>query len=336
MGSGSFDDSKYRSSIRGRSAFAYSDDVMSKPVDEQKCHQLLDPFGLIIRESRDTEEHPESNAIMVGLDVTGSMGRVVVAIQNDLGDLMDILLKEKYVSDPQLLFYAVGDATCDSIPFQVSQFESDNRINDQLTKVVLEGGGGGQKTESYELGIYCAARHTEIDCFEKRGQKGYLISIGDEMPYPKVKRKEVKKIFDASLEEDIAFQTIIKEAQKKYHTFHILPKGSNHYNDPEVRGAWTRALGGEQFVFMLEDPTAAAATIALAIGLNEGRITLEEGLATLANRYDQKKVKAVSLALEEFAKSLDRFEGKTTPPKNDGKSGAKTNSINKRKKTGRF
>lgn len=45
-------------------------------------------------------------------------------------------------------------------------------------------------TESYELAMYFMARHTSIDCYEKRGKRGYLFMIGDELAYPKVKRHE--------------------------------------------------------------------------------------------------------------------------------------------------
>ena len=70
------------------------------------------------------------------------------------------------------MFAAVGDATCDRVPLQVGQFESDNRMDQNLEHMILEGGGGGQKTESYELMLYVAARHTAIDCWDKRRPQG--------------------------------------------------------------------------------------------------------------------------------------------------------------------
>ena len=111
------------------------------------------------------------------------MGKVVRGIHADLPHLHELLLGHHYISDPQILFAAVGDATCDQVPLQVGQFESDNRMDQNLENMILEGGGGGQKYESYELMFYMAARHTAIDCFEKRGRKGYLFMIGDEMAY---------------------------------------------------------------------------------------------------------------------------------------------------------
>lgn len=61
-------------------------------------------------------------------------------------------------------------------------FEADIRIARQLEKLWLEKGGGGNCCESYTLPWYFAALHTAIDWFEKRGQKGYLFTVGDELP----------------------------------------------------------------------------------------------------------------------------------------------------------
>ena len=122
------------------------------------------------------------------------MTKVLRQIHADLPHLHELLLGHKYIPHPQILFAAVGDATCDRVPLQVGQFESDNRMDQNLENMILEGGGGGQKTESYELTLYIAARHTAIDCWEKRGRKGYLFIIGDEMAYPLVHRAHVNRL----------------------------------------------------------------------------------------------------------------------------------------------
>src|SRR5580658_4603845 len=162
----------------GKDAFDFSRAAMQS--GQLRPHQTLDPSGLGIRESRDSDEHPESNSIIISLDVTGSMGKVVRGIHANLPQLHELLLGHHCIADPQIMFAAVGDATCDKVPLQVGQFESDNRMDRNLENMILEGGGGGQSTESYELTMYVAARHTAIDCWEKRGRKGYLFMIGDE------------------------------------------------------------------------------------------------------------------------------------------------------------
>src|SRR5882757_7308604 len=153
MGSGYWSTNVYDAAERyraaaGTGAFAYSDHVTSSPRADWRAHQSLDPHGLTLRESRDSDEHPNSLAISVLFDVTGSMGGVPRVLQTKLPDLFGLLLRKGYTEHPQILFGAVGDATCDRVPLQLGQFESDNRMDDHLGNILLEGGGGGQMTES--------------------------------------------------------------------------------------------------------------------------------------------------------------------------------------------
>jgi hypothetical protein len=275
MGSGRWSVSAYHNHIAslaaaGKGAFDYSSNALQS--GNLRVHQTLDPRGLLMRESRDSNEHPLSNAIMISLDVTGSMGHVARAIHKDLPRLHELLLGQKFITDPQILFSAVGDATCDSVPLQVGQFESDNRMDQNLENMILEGGGGGQKTESYELMLYIAAHHTSIDCWEKRKRKGYLFIIGDEMAYPAVKAREVRSLMTKEIETDISLQTIAAQAMQKYHVFYILPGGASYGDDTQVIQFWERLIGPER-VIRLQSPNETSERIAMTIGLKEGAIT---------------------------------------------------------------
>ena len=286
MGSGAWSPDTYNDRVVARSSagkdtFAYSKDALES--GNVRPHQTLDPQGLRIRESRDNAEHPNSNAIIISLDVTGSMGKVVRGIHADLPQLLELLLGHKYIPDPQILFTAVGDATCDRLPFQIGQFESDNRMDQHLENMVLEGGGGGQKTESYELMFYAAARHTAIDCCEKRGRKGYLFVIGDEMAYPMVKKNEVSRVFGPGLTEDIRLEQIIAEAALKYHIYFVLPGGASYGGDKHVLDFWGHHLGPQR-VLRLDDPDDTSESIALTIGLNEGAIDMSQGVQHMEKR----------------------------------------------------
>jgi len=263
---------RYRRST-GRSAFAYSDS------GARTVHPQLDPRGAV-RESRDSAEHPESISIAVLFDVTGSMRDVPRVLQTKLPKLLGLLLRKSYARDPQIMFGAIGDATCDRVPLQIGQFESDNRMDDDLGRIVLEGGGGGQMTESYELALYFMARHTEIDCFAKRGRRGYLFVIGDELAYDRVKAREVRNIIGDDLHEDIPLRRIVSEVRRRYDTYFLVPHGAGHAGNPKVLSFWRDLLG--QNALELDDPAAVCETIALTVGLGEDAIDLDAGLADLA------------------------------------------------------
>ncbi len=277
MGSGRWSTNVYDAAARfraatGASAFAYSD------AGATTVHPLLDPRD-VTRESRDSAEHPQSLAIAVLFDVTGSMRQVPRALQIKLPQLLGLVLRHGYAPHPQILFGAIGDATCDRAPLQVGQFESDNRMDDDLSRILLEGGGGGQKTESYELALYFMARHTALDCHEKRGRRGYLFIVGDEMAYPHVKHAEVRHLIGDGLQADIPLAEIVGEVQRKWDTYYILPDGASYAGDRQVLRFWRNLLG--QNVIELSDLDAVCETIALTIGLGEAAIDLDEGLADL-------------------------------------------------------
>jgi len=233
-----------------------------------KVHDKLNPKGAI-RESRDSDAHPESNSIMVLFDVTGSMGVVPVTMQTKLPQLMGLLLRKSYIPHPQILFGAIGDATIDRVPLQIGQFESGIEMDEDITNFVLEGGGGGQRTESYELGMYFAAHRTACDCYEKRGKKGYLFLIGDEKPYPSANRRELEEVLGVKVEANIPIQELAKQVAEKWEAFFIVPNQTSYFHEPWLMETWREIVGPERFL-KLDDPNAVCELIGATIGACEG------------------------------------------------------------------
>jgi hypothetical protein len=277
MGSGTWSTDVYDAADRyrratGTSAFSYSDS------GARVVHPALDPRGAV-RESRDSDEHPRSTPVAVLFDVTGSMGHVPRILQAKLPQLLGLLLRQGYARDPQIMFGAIGDATCDRVPLQVGQFESDNRMDDDLGRIVLEGGGGGQMRESYELALYFMARRTATDHWEKRGRRGYLFVIGDELAYPTVKAAEAARLIGDDLREDVPLRQIVDEVTRRWDTYYLLPAGSHYAGNRRVLDFWRDLLG--QNAVELDDLGAVCETIALTIGLGEQAIDLDQGLRDL-------------------------------------------------------
>ncbi|MFA5767281.1 MAG: hypothetical protein WC919_05135 [Candidatus Paceibacterota bacterium] len=254
----------------GKPTFAYDSAMRSAPPSARKVNDLLNPFGVKFRESRDSEAHPTSLAIGVFFDETGSMARVPVQFQTALCQLMGLLMRKGVVEHPQIMIGAIGDASggTEVAPLQVGQFESGIEIEDCLTNIYLEALGGGQNTESYELAMYFMARHTALDCFEKRNKKGYLFLTGDELYYPQVKADEVKRLIGDTLQENIPVETIMEELQMMYDVYFLIPRGTSHYDAPWLLEGWQKLLG--QQVLRLDDPDAISEVIASTISLAEG------------------------------------------------------------------
>jgi hypothetical protein len=294
----------YRTNTKGVSSFDHDHDIR-RGVTTAKVHKSLDPAVLgdvKMRESRDSTAHPTSNAIMVGLDVTGSMSSVVRQIHENLPKLMGILTRKNYIPDPQIMFVAIGDAYTDTSPLQVGQFESGAEMETDLSNFHLEGGGGGQKTESYELFAYVGARKTSIDCFEKRSKKGYCFIVGDEMPYPRVNKDQVNHLIGAGLEADVNTQEIFRELQQKYTVFFILPKGASHGGDKEISSKWKEILGNEH-VLELSDPSGVSELIAMQIGLCEGVTDVDAAAKDLEEHGTSKAL--VNIVRSSVSKAYD-------------------------------
>jgi len=221
----------------------------TKPKEEiftqTNMDNAMNPKGVGIRESRDSEEHPVSLAIILALDVTGSMGDVPhFLVKEGLPHIMDSLI-QKGIADPQVLFLGIGDHKCDNAPLQVSQFESSDDLLDKwLTDIWLEGMGGGNGGESYMLAWYFAARHTSIDCLEKREHKGFLFTVGDEPVHAGIGSDALKRIMGAGEYQDYSSRALCDAAAEKYHVFHINVGETLMGHRPEVVDGWKTLLDG--------------------------------------------------------------------------------------------
>lgn len=177
-----------------------------------------------IRESRDSEEHPESFPIIIALDETGSMGMVPEQlIKGAFPDIIKLIM-DAGIDNPQVCFCGIGDGVdCrEEAPIQVGEFESSDELMEKWLKTIyLEHRGGGNNGESYAYAWYFAAHHTAIDSFEKRGKKGVLITIGDEPVHRFTAQQEIEHYFGDNPERDLTASEILKAVSEKWDVYHI-------------------------------------------------------------------------------------------------------------------
>jgi len=112
-------------------ASGYHTDSVHTVFKQRNINVAMSPDGVNLRESRDSEEHPNSLAIVLALDVTGSMGSIPHnLVKNGLPTMMGSLI-QRGVEDTQLLFLAIGDHEYDRAPLQIGQFESSDELMDK-------------------------------------------------------------------------------------------------------------------------------------------------------------------------------------------------------------
>jgi hypothetical protein len=238
------------------------DDIFTQNK-EHRLHESMDPKGAALRESRDSETHPNTVPVQFWLDVTGSMRDIPhQLIKEDLPKLISALIQNG-VPDVALLFGAIGDHECDRCPLQVAQYESgDAELDMWLTRTYLEGGGGGNAGESYLLAWYYAAYHAVHDAYEKRGKKGYVFTVGDEPTLRNLPLKAVKEIMgDAAVgQATYTAEQLYEKASETNHVYHIHIKHGNPGSEKFLIEGWKNLLG--QNFIVIEDKSLLARTIA--------------------------------------------------------------------------
>lgn len=232
MGNGVWTTHAYTTSMATRGIDA--NNLNANNVNEfYKAFQIskdMNPYGVKTRDCRDSDEHPNTIPVILALDVTGSMGSACAAVARQLDKIMTSLYEK--VTDVEFMVMGIGDLSYDKAPIQISQFESDIRILDQLGHIYFERGGGGNGFESYTAAWYMGARHTDLDCW-KRGKKGIIITMGDEPLNPYLPKYPLYRCTGDNVQDDIDTSELYVEVSEKYDIYHIVitdeEASSGHY-----------------------------------------------------------------------------------------------------------
>jgi hypothetical protein len=234
-----------------------------------------DRVGLQLRESIISAENPDPTPIILGLDVTGSMGVVAEQIaKNELPKLMTQIHETRVVSDPHVMFMGIDDVFAQGHgALQVSYFEADLRIIEQLRQMWLVGNGGGNGSESYDLAWYFAGRYTYLENYEKTGKPGFVFTFGDEpAPFQTVSKRHLETIFGPGDYEDTTPATSLKSAQSKFQVFHVIVERGGYGR--QLRAGWVELLGNNA-IFLRDTQyltEVVLATMAIANGANMNEV----------------------------------------------------------------
>ena len=249
MGGGTWTTSSYNTSVRSL-GFDSAASICKASVQEVYRSSRLDPMlnpYKVMRECCDSEEHPATIPVILALDVTGSMGTAATTCAGKLDDIMTTLYSK--VKDVEFLMMGIGDLAYDDAPIQASQFESDVRIFDQTSKIYFEGGGGGNAYESYTAAWYFGLNNTKLDCW-KRGEKGIIITMGDEPLNPYLPGYGLKEVLGCG-GQDIDTNALYKEVTKKFDVYHIAitdRESSYSYYKDRIKSTWGELLGNHLLI----------------------------------------------------------------------------------------
>ena len=249
MGGGSYSISSFAnySARAGKTYDVRTNRISGQTFKATQLKEVLNPKGKI-RECCNSEEHPNTVPVILALDVTGSMGAACTETAEALSQIMKTLY-DKF-KDVEICVMGVGDFECDDAPLQVSQFESDVRVAQQLDQIWMEHGGGGNSYESYTAPWVYGLYRTKLDAYDKQGRKGIIITMGDEPLNPDLPVNTVKDYLGSAKDANQfgSFETskLYEDASKKFDIFHIaVDDSSSSYNwhCTEARATFVPILG---------------------------------------------------------------------------------------------
>ena len=238
----------------------------TQEIFSRNLHESMNPKDVSLRESRDSEQHPYSFPAILGLDFTGSMGQTPhELIKEGLPHLISSII-ERGVEDISLCFIGIGDHVSDRAPLQIGQFESgDEQLDMWLERSWLEGNGGGNGGESYLLALVFAAFVCQTDHWDKRGQKGVLVTVGDEPPLTVLPKSSAIDIFGDQASDwfeghEITAAQLMDIVRERWEVFHLHVNHGGRY-DNRISEKWHELLGAEH-VHVAESPRAVAKAVA--------------------------------------------------------------------------
>jgi len=249
-------------------------DNVSQAYVSHSIDESMDPKN-VLRECCDSDEHPATIPIILALDVTGSMGSTAIEVQKKLNPIMIEIYKR--VKDAEIMVMAIGDLAYDSSPIQISQFESDIRIAENLDKIWFENGGGGNDFESYTAAWYMGLKHCKLDCW-KRGKKGLIITMGDEPINPYLPSNRLNAATGDTTQKDVDTKTLFKEASDKFDIYHICVESRSYPDQTRERKTFAEVIGEQHaLVSSVDDISDKIISIVEDFAKKSGQSMIVEG-----------------------------------------------------------
>lgn len=255
----------------------------SKIRGNDKLHKSVDPK----RWSEEKLKSTTKNPIVFALDDTGSMGDWVYVIYDKLPMFYGQIMQQEYLEEPCISFCAIGDHNCCTAPLQVSEFGSGVELDQLISKLYLEGNGGGNEHESYELAAYFYLKQTELIDSEYP----FFFVTGDEGYFEKLNKSTIKEFLDIEDKEDnnkyYDSHSLWQQLMNKYNVFHIKkPYIAKSYENKIIK-QWEATLSSER-VLVMEEPKAVIDIILGLIALTSSKRSLDEYLKDMENRNQSK------------------------------------------------
>jgi len=208
------------------------------------------------------------------------------------------IMIHKYLQNPSISFCAIGDHTSDDVPLQCSEFGQGKGVDQLLSKMFLEGGGGDNQHESYELSAFFYQEH----CSLRNHDYPFFFVTGDEGYWDQIQEKALSGVLGSKLGKNIKAIDVWKKLQTKYNVFLIKKAFWNTNYEYGILTQWQGALGMER-VLEITSPKAC-------IDIMLGAIAITTGTSLDQYIKDMKQREQTNERIEEVVKALKLYASK--------------------------
>ncbi len=235
-------------------------------------------------------ETKSESPVPIIIDCTGSMG---VWTSKIFGKLPFLDRGSEFYLGPtvEFAFTACGDANSDKQPVQIQKFGRGLELADNLKNLYIEGNGGGQMHETYELHALYMARNCKIP----NATTPICIFIADEAPYTSVNRDQAAEYAKVDLPRNLPTSDVFRELKEKFSVYVILKRYDG--SEREIRAiydAWESLVGADHIAH-LDDPNRVVDVIFGIFAKETGKI--KDFVKEIEGRQTSAQVKTVYTAL---------------------------------------
>ncbi|PIN70335.1 hypothetical protein COV93_01880, partial [Candidatus Woesearchaeota archaeon CG11_big_fil_rev_8_21_14_0_20_43_8] len=209
-------------------------------------------------------------------------------------------------------------------PLQVADFDYGLSLDKHLKKLYLEGKGGGQKMETYEL----AAQYFNKKCDLPNASMPFFFFIGDEAPYPYLPANIAKSTIGTRQKNNLESRVIFGDLYDKFqgNVFFLQNPycGDRHAETAEIREEWISYIGNdnaEKIIPIIEEKSVVDVILGTIAMVSRARDMKQY-------KADMKKRGQTKTRVGNVGKSLEGLDKLYTKGGDDGsvktkKSGAK-------------
>ncbi len=243
--------------------------------------------------------------LLTVFDGTASMGENVGKAFFELGTIYDMLgfARERY--NMQLSSAVVQDVDDSKPVYQQTQFESDNRIAEQL-RLLLAAESGGDPVEDYDMALAYVDRAVQTDIYTMYGLKGYMMIVGDQEGRGSITKEAAMLHLGIGLQSTTKTSDLARSLNKAWHTFYLqVARGGQAATRNHVTSFWESTLGKGRVVLVPNADLIAETQVAIIyitenVGVTQQRLVdfLIETTRGTNQPISQRDANAIWYALE--------------------------------------